>query len=235
MPVQERRFVESFNAALEGFIYVLKTERNMRVHFLIAIFFLLLGIVLGFSYIETAVLCVTIVLVLAAEMFNTAVELTVDMIKSEFHPVARLIKDVSAGAVLLTAINAGIVGYILFIRRIPFDIQDTMARIRQTPWHATFIAIILVLGATVFGKIIFQKGTPLRGGMPSGHAAIAFSMWTMISFFTSNSIVIILSFVMAFLIARHRIKDAVHTIWEVIAGAVLGILTTTLVFQLFYR
>ena len=113
--------------------------------------------------------------------------------------------------------------------------QDTMARIRQSPWHVTFIAIILVFSATIFGKALSQKGTPLRGGMPSGHAAIAFSIWTVISFFTSNSVVIALSFVMAFLIARHRIKDAVHTIWEVIAGAILGILITTLVFQLFHR
>lgn len=235
MAVHERNFIESFNAALEGFIYVLKTERNMRIHFLIAIFFLLLGIALGFSYIEIAILCITITFVLTAEMINTAVELIVDMVKSEFHPVARLIKDVSAGAVLLSAINAGIVGYMLFIKKIPFNLEDTMTRIRQSPWHATFIAIILVLSFTIFGKVLFQKGTPLRGGMPSGHAAIAFSIWTVISFFTSNSVVIILSFVMAFLIARHRIKDAVHTIWEVVAGALLGIFTTTLIFQLFHR
>jgi len=235
MAIRERNFIESFNAALEGFIYVLKTERNMRIHFLIAIFFLLLGIALGFSYIEIVILCLTIVIVLTAEMVNTAVELIVDMIKSEFHPVARIIKDVSAGAVLLSAINAGIVGYMLFIRKIPFNLEDTMARIRQSPWHITFVAIILVLGLTIFGKVVFQKGTPLRGGMPSGHAAVAFAIWTVISFYTSNSVVIMLSFVMAFLIARHRIKDAVHTIWEVVAGAVLGVLTTTVIFQLFRR
>lgn len=231
--MQERTFVESFNAAVEGFIYVLKTERNMRVHFLFSLFFLLLGVYLNFTYLELLALTITITLVLATEMVNTAIEFVVDMVKSEFHPIARIIKDVSAGAVLLTSINAVTVGYALFARKIPFSIDVEMARIKQSPWHITFIALILVFGVTIIGKILFQKGTPLRGGMPSGHAAIAFSIWTIIAFLTNNSIVIALSFVMAFFIARHRIKDAVHTFWEVLAGGIIGILLTTLIFQFF--
>jgi diacylglycerol kinase (ATP) len=213
---------------------VLKTERNMRIHFLAALFFIILGAFLNFSYLEIITLCVTITFVLASEMINTALELTVDMVKSEFHPMARIIKDVAAGAVLLSAINAVIVGYILFYKRIPFDIEEAMANIRQSPWHITFISLIIVFGASIAGKVIFHRGTPLRGGMPSGHAAIAFSIWTTIVFLTNNSIVVALTFLMAFLIARHRVKDAVHTIWEVIAGGILGILLTTLAFQLFH-
>ncbi|MBI5123804.1 MAG: diacylglycerol kinase [Candidatus Omnitrophica bacterium] len=231
--MRERRFVESFNAAVEGFIYVLRTERNMRTHFLVALFFILLGIYLNFSLLETLVLCMTITLVLVAEMVNTAIELTIDIVKSEFHPIARIIKDVAAGCVLLTAVNAVIVGYVLFAKKIPFNITSEMVRIKESPWHYTLIALILVFGLSIIGKIIFHKGTPLRGGMPSGHAAIAFAIWTIIAFFTNNSIVIALSFVMAFLIARHRVKDAIHTVWEVAAGAVLGVLVTSLIFQLF--
>ena len=230
--MQERKFVESFNAAVEGFIYVLKTERNMRVHFLAAFFFILLGIYLNFTYLELLALSVTITMVLASEMINTAIELIVDMVKSDFHPVARIIKDVSAGVVLLTSINAVIVGYILFSRKIPFNASDAMDTIKSSPWHVTFIALILVFGSTIIGKALSRKGTPLRGGMPSGHSAIAFSMWTAITFLTHNAIVIMLAFVMAFLIARHRIKDSIHTIWEVAAGGLLGVLTTTLIFQL---
>ena len=235
MAVPERKIYESFNAALEGFIYVMKTERNMRIHFLVALFFLLLGIAMSFSPLEIMVLCITITLVLAAEMVNTALELIVDMVESEFHPVARVIKDVSAGAVLLAAINAVIIGYILFVKKIPFNIEDALVRIKVSPWHITFISLILVLGVTIIGKIIFHKGTPLRGGMPSGHAAVAFAIWTIIVFLTNNTIVIALAFLMAFLIARHRVKDSVHTFWEVLAGSLLGILLTTLVFQMLHR
>jgi len=156
----------------------------------------------------------------------------VDIIKSEFHPIARIIKDVAAGAVLLTSINAVIVGYLLFSKKVPFGIGESMIRIRQSPWHITFIAIILVLGTVIIGKALSQKGTPLRGGMPSGHAAVAFSVWTIIIFLTNNAIVVLLTFIMALLIARHRIKDSVHSILEVVVGAIIGVLLTLLVFQL---
>ncbi|MBU0605117.1 MAG: diacylglycerol kinase, partial [Candidatus Omnitrophica bacterium] len=152
-------FVGSFNAAVEGFIYVLKTERNMRAHFLIALFFLLLGIYLNFSAIEIMILAITITLVLMVEMINTAIELTIDMIKTDVHPAARIIKDVSAGAVLLTSINATIVGYILFAKKIPFNVGEYMLNIRSSPWHLTFMALILVFGSSILGKIIFHKGT----------------------------------------------------------------------------
>lgn len=231
--MEERKFVESFNAAVEGFIYVLKTERNMRIHFMAAFFFILLGIYLNFTYLEIIALSATISLVLASEMVNTAIEHIVDMVKAEFDPIARIIKDVSAGAVLITSINAVIVGYVLFSKKFPFDVAVAMENVRKSPWHITFIALILVFGMSIIGKLIFHKGTPLRGGMPSGHAAIAFSIWTVIVFLTKNSIVLALSFLMAFLIARHRVKDSVHTLWEVLAGAVLGVLLTTFVFQLF--
>lgn len=227
------KLFQSFNVAIEGFFYVIKTQRNMRIHFLLAIFIILLGIFFNFRPVEMSVLTMTIVFVLAAEMVNTAVELMVDVIvRMEYHPIARIIKDVSAGAVLLTAINALIVGYLLFAGKIPFTVEEGIMRIGKSPWHLTFASIIVVLALTIFGKIMLHSGTPLRGGMPSGHSAIAFSMWTAISFLTHNAIVIILSFVMAFLIARHRLKDSIHTIWEVVAGGLLGALVTTLIFQL---
>lgn len=233
MAMPERRFIDSLNAAIEGFIYVLKTQRNMRIHFLSALLIILLAIYLNFKGLELLALCITITVVLTAEMVNTALELTVDMIKSDFHPIARIIKDVSAGAVLVTSINAAIVGYLLFSRKFPFRIDEAAQRIRQSPWHITFISLILVLGVTIIGKVIFHKGTPLRGGMPSGHAAVAFSMWSAIIFLTHNPVIVVLTFVMAFLIARQRIRESIHTVGEVIAGSVVGVLITTLVFQLF--
>lgn len=228
-----KKLFESFNAAIEGFFYVIKTQRNMRIHFMLAIMILLLGIFLNFTTNEMMILAIAITLVLAAEMINTAVELIVDIVvKTEYHPIARIIKDVSAGAVLLAAINAVIIGYLLFASKSPFTIEEGIMRIGRSPWHLTFISIIVVLAFTIFGKILLHSGTPLRGGMPSGHAAIAFSMWTVIAFLTHNAIVIMLAFVMAFLIARHRIKDSIHSLWEVVAGSILGVLATTLIFQL---
>jgi diacylglycerol kinase (ATP) len=182
------------------------------------------------------ILTISITLVLAAEMINTAVELIVDIVvEMNFHPLAKIIKDVLAGTVLVTAINAAIVGYLLFSAKMPFTIEDGITRLGQSPWHLTFISIIVVMTLTIFGKAFLHSGTPMQGGMPSGHSAIAFAMWTVIAFLTRNAIVILMAFAMAFLIARHRIKDSIHTIWEVIAGAILGILATSLIFQLLHQ
>jgi diacylglycerol kinase (ATP) len=233
--MQENRFIQSLNNSVEGFIYVMKTERNMRIHFFVGLFIILGGIYLNLSALDLLALSITIALVLVTEMVNTALELVVDMVKSEFHPIARIIKDIAAGAVLITAINAVIVGYIVFSKKLPFNLEEGISRLKESSWHPTFISLILVLAVTILGKAFLHRGTPLRGGMPSGHAAVAFSIWTIISFMTNNFVVVLLVFLLAFLVARHRIKDSIHTIWEVIAGALLGILVTTLVFQLIYK
>jgi diacylglycerol kinase (ATP) len=231
--MRESKIVASFNAAIEGFLYVVKTERNMRIHFLFAILILLLGIYMNFTPFEMMALSISIALVLVTEMVNTAIELIVDIIvEKDFHPIAKIIKDATAGAVLLAAFNAVIVGYLLFAHHAPFTLEEGVARLGRSPWHLTFISIIVVLALTILGKVTLRSGTPLRGGMPSGHSAIAFSMWMVIAFLTRSAIVMLLAFIMAFMIARHRIKDSIHTVWEVVAGAILGVLSTSLVFQL---
>jgi diacylglycerol kinase (ATP) len=232
MPTPKRGIIDSFNYALEGFIYVLKTQFNMRVHFLIGVAVLLIGIYFNISKIELIVLTISISLVLLCEMFNTAIEFATDLVNQSFHPMIRMIKDICAGAVLLSAVNALIVGYLIFLNRLNLPAEVGINRIRQSSWHITFIALILVSALVVFGKVIFQRGTPLRGGMPSGHAAVAFSIWVITVFSKVDSLLAFLIFIMAFIIARSRVKTAIHTTWEVVVGAILGILTTTMVFQI---
>jgi len=230
--MKKQNLVESLNSAAEGFIYVLRTQRNMRVHFLLAILILVLGIYVNLSKVELLLLLGSIALVLVLEMVNTAIELMVDLIKNVYHPVVRIIKDITAGAVFLAAMNALIVSYIVFLRRFPYFIEDGITKIIHSPWHITFIAFLFVTFSVLAGKVFFHKGTFFRGGMPSGHSAFAFSLWTVVVFSTRNALIIVLTFVMAFMIARHRLKDQVHTMWEVVAGALLGVLITSFIFQL---
>lgn len=227
-----RRVIESFNHAMEGFIYVLKTQRNMRLHFLLGVLIFISGIILEFTRIELVCLGSIVTLVLFAEMLNTAVEHTIDLISDAFHPLARVIKDICAGAVMVTAISAAICGYLLFSKHIEFSFIGGLSRIKNSPLHISIIAFIIVLSLTMLGKIVSQKGTPMRGGMPSGHSALAFSVWTVIIFSTSNPLIIMLTFFMAVVIATSRLNEGVHGLWEVIAGALLGFLATLLVFQI---
>lgn len=230
--MQQQTLVESFNAAIEGFVYVFKSQRNMRLHFLMGLFALLLGILLNFTYMELMVLCLTISFVLFAEMFNTAVEYTIDLVSQEYHPLARIVKDIGAGAVLLSSMAAIVVGYILFASRAGIRIEDNLIKIRESHWHITFIILIIILAIVVLSKLLLGKGTPLRGGMPSGHSAVAFSIWTLISLLYPNSLVVFLIFILALLVARSRVRSEIHSAMEVFIGAIVGIFITVFIFQL---
>jgi len=230
--MKNKNIIESLNNATEGFIYVLKTQRNMRIHFLLAIFVLIFGIYINLSKADLLFVFLAINFVLVCEMVNTCVELSIDLVKNAFDPLARIIKDISAGAVFIAALNALIIGYIIFSNKISFRLEDGIRNIKQSAWHITLIALILVMVLVVFGKVFSKKGTPFRGGMPSGHAALAFSCWTIITFLTEKGLISILAFIMAILIARHRVISKIHNAWEVSAGALLGVLTTAVVFQM---
>ena len=229
--MQQQNLASSFNAAIEGFVYVFKSQRNMRLHFLMGLFAMLLGILLNFTYIEVMVLCLTIAFVLFADMFNTAIEYTVNLVSQEYHPLARIVKDIGAGAVLLSAMTAVVIGYILFTSKVGIRIEDNILKIRESSWHVTFIILILILSVVVLSKLYLHRGTPLRGGMPSGHTAIAFSIWTIISLLYPNSLVILLVLILAVLVARSRVNARIHSLMEVFIGALVGISITVFIFQ----
>ncbi len=226
------RLTDSFNCAVEGFKYVLKTQKNMRLHFEIGVAVLLLGILLDLNKLEILILCGTIVSVLLTEMINTAVELTIDLITDTFHPLARIIKDIAAGGVLIVSLNAVLVGYLLFLDRFAKHIENGIVRIRQSSWHITFIALICVLSLVIVSKLFLHRGTPFRGGMPSGHSALAFSIWTVVTWVSGNNLLSVLVFVLASMLAYSRVKKGVHNIWEVIVGGIMGSLITAFMFQI---
>jgi diacylglycerol kinase len=108
------KFLAGFGYAFAGLWYALRTQRNMWVHVTIAILAILLGIVLRISAVEFAMIFVAITGVFIAEMFNTVFELCVDLASPEYHPLAKIAKDVAAGAVLLSAMLAVVIGLFVF-------------------------------------------------------------------------------------------------------------------------
>jgi len=108
-------FWQSVGYAIAGLTFALRTQRNLRWHLVAACAVLTVSRWLGLGRVELALLVVVIGLVLCAEVLNTAVELTIDMIKATEHPVARLVKDVSAAAVLVTVFMALAIGWLLIL------------------------------------------------------------------------------------------------------------------------
>lgn len=110
----KRSLGSSFAYAIKGILYVVVTGRNMKIHLLAAVLVVLAGHWLGVSRLEWAILSFCIFAVLAAETFNTAVEKTVDLVTRDYHPLAKHAKNIAAGGVLLTAINAVIIALLVF-------------------------------------------------------------------------------------------------------------------------
>lgn len=228
-----RRLIDSLNYAFEGIIYALKTQRNMKIHFFVAIVVLFASLFFDFTRIEILILLLTISMVIVAEMINTSIESTIDLITDKYHIFAKIAKNVAAGAVLIAAINSIIVAYLLFFHRInPYTIQ-VLHHVRQSPLHITFIALIVVIFAVIAVKAYFGRGTPLQGGMPSGHAAVAFSLATAITFISENMFIATLSVLMALLVSQSRIEAKIHSVFEIVVGGILGILITIIFFQVF--
>lgn len=121
-PVQSKsewaKFVDGFGYAFSGLWYTLRTQRNMRVHLTIALLALLVGLFLRISPVEFAIIFLAIVAVFTAEMFNTVLELCVDLASPEYSPLAKAAKDVAAGAVLFSAIISVIIGLLIFLPHI---------------------------------------------------------------------------------------------------------------------
>ncbi|GFN34698.1 diacylglycerol kinase [Tepidimicrobium xylanilyticum] len=232
--MKSRNIIESFNYAVLGIINALKTERNMRIHFFIATIVIVLSLFLDFSRIELLMLFVAIAFVFITEMINTAIERTVDLITEEYHPLARVVKDIAAGGVLIAAINSLVVGYLLFFDRLNPLTNLVLYKIKNSPIHLTFIALVLVIILTITFKTIYHKGkgTPFQGGTVSGHAAISFCIATIIAFIAQNMLISTLSFILAILVGESRVEGKIHSIMEVVLGGLLGILVGILVFQI---
>jgi diacylglycerol kinase (ATP) len=183
-----------------------------------------------------AILVLVIMAVFVAEMFNTALEFTVDLVTSEYHPLAKLAKDVSAGAVLVTSVAALAVGYLLLSDNLgPFSLE-TLERVRNWPGHLTLVALVLVAIAVLLGKAFTRAPNNFLGGMPSGHAAVSFAGWVAASFVASEGrfggLISLITLLMALLVCQSRVEAGIHTYYEVAAGALIGTLLAVAVFQL---
>lgn len=234
---KNNNLIESFNHAIDGLIYSFKNENNFKRHVFMAILVALLSLFFNLTRLEMALLCITITLVILAELLNTTIEKIVDLIYEYYEPRAKIAKDVGAGAVLVTALNSLFVGYFIFYDRIIRITEIGVFKIKKSPVHLTFIALVIVILITLILKSSFYKGkgTHLQGGTVSGHSALAFCLATIIVFLANNTLISILSYLLAFLVAESRVEGKIHSLSEVIFGGITGFLIATIIFKLLVR
>jgi diacylglycerol kinase (ATP) len=230
--------LQSFNFAFEGIIHVLRTQRNMRIHFAISIAVLIAALAVGVRRLELVALLMAISFVLIAEMLNTALEAGIDVATTSFDPLAKLAKDIASGAVLIAAVNAVAVGYLVFVERIRDPSTRVLDKSRGGAGEVTLIVLVLTTALVIAAKAYTGRGRPLRGGLPSGHAAVAFAGWMAATYILADSthwfLISSLTFIMALLVAQTRVESGIHSFLEVLSGGVLGALVTLVLFQLFW-
>jgi diacylglycerol kinase (ATP) len=234
-PGRAPTLLDSFNYAFEGIIHVLRTQRNLRIHFAIAIAVIAAAAALSVGRLELIALLLAIAFVLVCEMVNSAIEGAIDISTTSFDPNAKLAKDIAAGAVLISTITAIAVGYLVFAHSAAHRTARFLDRVRDAPAEITLVSLVLVALIVIATKAWTGRGTPLRGGLPSGHAAIAFAGWMAATYVINDDhrfLISSITFIMALLVAQTRVESGVHSALEVVYGGVIGALVTLAVFQL---
>lgn len=229
--MKSRSLVESFDNALAGVIHALRTQRNFRIHCFMAVLVFLLGYFLPLSRVEMAVLILTIGLVLVAELVNTAVEATVDLVTAEYHHLAKIAKNVAAAAVLLAAGAAVAIGFLLFFDKLALKLEAVHPPTSDFSSLLLLMTLVVIIIGVVLGKVLGGYHQ-VEGGMPSGHVAVAFGLATFIYLISGDGRVTLLAAILAALVAQSRLESGVHSWLEIAVGGTVGTLVALLVFRL---
>ncbi len=228
-------FLDAWKNAIRGIIYATTTQGNIKKQLVIAVLVLIISLFFELSKAEFLIFMFTIVLIIFAEMVNTAVETVVDLYTDLYHPKAKIAKDVAAGGVVITAIFAVIVAYFLFFDKISDIGLQFIRNIANSPVHLAFAAIIIVIIGilSLIAMATTNKHKALnKKFMPSGYAALAFAANTIIWLITENIVIITLSLVMAILVSVSRVDSKEHKFSEVIFSSCVGIISILVIYGL---
>ena len=221
-----KNHLDSFKYAVEGIVHVFRTQKHMRFHFFTVVVVIMIGLLLRLRSTQMALLFTVVSMVLMAEMFNTAIESVVDMITQAYHPLAKLAKDIAAGAVLITSINAAAVGAFLFFGSNPIPRLSIAVERDPQPLYVMVAVVVLVLIIVFVSKIMGGKGSILSGGIVSGHSALSFFFASTLLYRATDWFTGVFALLLAFLVAQSRVEGKIHTLQEVVIGGLLGVLLT---------
>ncbi len=232
---QAKSLSSSFRFAWQGLLFVLGTQRHMRVHFTIIGLVLVAAWGLSVSTGELLHLLLAMALVVITEVLNTSVEVMVDLLVDTYHSQAKGAKDVAAGAVLIASLYAVAVAAVVFLRNERLlAIFHKLPNLSPPP-HVGPIQLVII-GTIILTLIItgLKKGTKRgslwRGGIISGHTAIGFLIATSIIILTRDIAVTALALALALLVSQSRMQARIHSPAEVVIGAVVGTAVAAVIF-----
>lgn len=209
---------------MDGLVYVLHRHRHMRYHFLLGAVVLLISAVLRVTRVELLLLCFAIALLIVSELINTALEAVVDLITPEYHPLAKIAKDVGGAVVLVASVTAALTVLGVFVTAEGLETAAQMqVRPPAHPLHLALVGIACVVVAVVLAKLWSGHWNLTRGGLVSAHSATAFFCFITAVYVSDNLLVWGLAFVLAVLVAQSRVEAGIHNLREVLIGAVVAL------------
>jgi diacylglycerol kinase (ATP) len=231
--ISDSRFWAAFQFAFHGIIYAARSQRNMRIHLVLAALALFATLYLRLERSYVALVVIAIVLVLGFELVNTAVEAIVDLMTVAHHPLAKIAKDAAAGAVLVASVGALIIGYLAFYEGVTAAGVSVAEAVAGVPRNLALVTLLVTLSLAVFAKAIAgRRGSALQGGALSIHAALSFAGGTLIALLSRNLVLALIGYFLAFLVSQSRIEGGIHTAREALWGAFLGVGLTLAIYLL---
>jgi diacylglycerol kinase (ATP) len=222
--MRSRHLLDSTRYAIEGLVHVLHRDWHMRLLFLIGAVVLLFSAVVRVTRVELLLLCLAITLVVLAEVLNSAIEAVVDLVSPEFHPLAKVAKDLGGAGVLVAIVMGLLIAIGVFVNADALEaLRGATQRVPPHPLHVVLVGTVSVVVAVILGKLWGQTGSLTRGGAISAHSALAFFCFVSIWFLTRDIIPRALAFVLAVLVAQSRVDAGIHTAREVLIGALVAL------------
>lgn len=231
--IHNSNFFDACKNAVNGIIYGTTTQSNVKKQLVIIAFVILVSLFFNLSKVEFICLIFAVVLIIFAEMVNTAVETVVDLYTDIYHPKAKIAKDVAAGAVVITALNAVIIAYFIFFDKIGEMGNSIYKTVINSPTYLAFvvIALIIILAVALKAAKINDKKNNKQliiscQSMLASAAVVA--TWIV----TENLVALSFALILAVMICMNRVESKERTITEVVLGVMIGILITILMYGL---
>lgn len=229
---KNKTFYTAFGHAIDGIIRAFKTERNLRIDYIIGLTVFICSLFFDFTKTEFACLCLTIGFVIFAEMINSSVEYIVDLVTDKYDDRAKAAKDIAAGCVLIAAAVSVVVAYFLFEDKLYNATTHIIKSILSSKLHILFTIIFAITLLVVILKGFFSKNDEYSKSHPSLRVALAFGLTTYAYIITKSLFVGGVTFLLSIMISQMKVQNSKTRPIYILISAMLGILIVLVIYQI---
>lgn len=230
--IKNKTFFSAFGHAIDGIIRAFKTERNLRIDYVIGLTVFVCSLFFDFTKTEFACLCLTIGFVIFAEMINSTVEYIVDLVTDKYDDRAKAAKDIAAGGVLISSGVAVVVAYFLFVDKLYNATIHIITSILSSKLHILLTIIFAITLLSVILKGFFSKTENYSKSHPSLRVSLAFGLTTYAYLITRSLFVGGITFLLSVIISQMKVQNSKAKSIHIIFSALLGILIVVVIYQI---